>query len=144
MWCERIVELRKTDSLHDTQFYFVTPVICSWNSSVTSNRDWDQSKTNIHGYTLRDLCNAITEVAALYDVEVIDLNLLSGMYYVDAKDNNTAVFGGDGVHPGEKGHEMMAGALENVLLQNNLRDDHVHTFGSWITTTWPFCIAGKQ
>jgi len=144
MWCKRIEELRETDSLSDSQFYFLTPVICSWNNSVTSSRDWDQSKTNIHGYTLRNLCNAIIEVAALYDVAVVDLNLLSGMYYVDAEDNNTAEFGGDGVHPGEKGHAMMAAALANVLLQNNLRDDHAHTFGSWITTTWPTCLGGEQ
>ena len=144
MWCERIAELRKTDSFSNTQFYFVTPVITSWNNSVTSARDWDQSKKNVHGYTLRDLCNAIIEVAARYDVAVIDLNLLSGMYYVDAEDHNTAVFGGDGVHPGAKGHEMMADALANVLLQNDLRNDHAHTFGSWITTTWPSCAAGEQ
>lgn len=144
MWCERIAQLRKTDSLSDTQFYFVTPVICSWNNSVTSSRNWDQTKTNVHGYTLRDLCNAIVEVANLHDIAVIDLNLLSGMYYIDATNNNTAVFGGDGVHPGAKGHEMMADALANVLLQNDLRDDHAHAFGNWITTTWPSCIAGKQ
>ena len=144
MWCERIEALRKTDSLSHTQFYFMTPVITSWNNSVTSGRNWDQSKTNIHGYTLRDLCNAIMEVAALYDVAVIDMNLLSGMYYVDALDNNVAVFGGDGVHPGEKGHEMMAAAMANALLQNDLRDDHAHTFGSWITTTWPSCTGGEQ
>ena len=144
MWCQRIAELRKTDSLSNTQFYFVTPVITSWNNSVTSARDWDQSKKNVHGYTLRNLCNAIIEVAKLYEVPVIDLNLLSGMYYVDAEDQNTAVFGGDGVHPGVKGHEMMANALANVLLQKNLRDDHEHTFGSWITTTWPTCTPGEQ
>lgn len=144
MWCERIEELRATDSLCDTQFYFVTPVICSWNNSVTNKKDWDQSKENIHGYTLRDLCNAIIEVAELYDVGVIDLNLLSGMYYVDAENNNTAVFGGDGVHPGAGGHAMMANAIANALLQNNLRDDHAHTFGSWITTTWPSCTEGEQ
>ncbi len=144
MWCERIEELRETDSLRDTQFYFVTPVIASWNNSVTNQRNWDQSKTNIHGYTLRDLCNAIIEVATLYDVEVIDLNLVSGMYYVNSQDNNITEFGGDGVHPGVKGHEMMATAMANALLQNNLRDDHVHTFGSWITTTWPSCNDGEQ
>ena len=144
MWCERIGELRTTDSLKDTQFYFVTPLITSWNNSVTSGRNWDQSKTNIHGYTLRELCNAIIEVAALYDVAVIDLNLLSGLYYVDAGDNNIGVFGGDGVHPGEEGHAMMAEAIANVLLQNHLRDDHAHTYGSWITTTWPSCAEGEQ
>ncbi len=144
MWCERIKALQKDESLSHTQFYFVTPLITSWNNSVTSDRNWDQSKANIHGYTLRDLCNAIIEVAALYDVAVIDLNILSGLYYVDAQDNNTAVFGGDGVHPGDQGHKMMADALANVLLQNNLRDDHTHTFGSWITTTWPAPCVGEQ
>lgn len=144
MWCERIVELRKTDSLSNTQFYFVTPLITSWNNSVTSAKDWDQSKVNIHGYTLRDLCNAIIEVAALYDVAVIDLNLISGLYYVDAEDNNVDVFGGDGVHPGDEGHAMMAAALANALLQNDLRNDHTHIFGSWITTTWPSCVAGEE
>ena len=144
MWCQRIEELRKTDSLSHTQFYFVTPLITSWNNSVTSGRNWDQAKTNIHGYTLRDLCNAIIEVAAFYDIPVIDQNILSGLYYVDAQDNNTAVFGGDGVHPGNDGHRMMAAALANVLLQNNLRDDHTHTYGSWITTTWPSPCQGEQ
>jgi len=144
MWCERIVQLQKTDSLSNTKFYFVTPVICSWNNSVTSGRNWDQSKTNIHRYTLRDMCNAIIEVANCYGISVIDLNILSGMYYVDAANNNTAVFGGDGVHPGEKGHAMMADALANILLQSDLRDDHSHVFGSWITTTWPSCRAGEQ
>ena len=144
MWCERIVELRKTDSLSNNQFYFVTPLITSWNNSVTSAKDWDQSKVNIHGYTLRDLCNAIIEVAALYDVAVIDLNLISGLYYVDAEDNNVDVFGGDGVHPGDEGHAMMAAALANALLQNDLRNDHTHIFGSWITTTWPSCVAGEE
>ncbi|WP_208787221.1 hypothetical protein, partial [Enterococcus faecalis] len=144
MWCERIVELKKTDSLRDTQFYFVTPVITSWqNESVRNN--WDQSKTNLNGYTLRDLCNAIKEVAALYDIAVIDLNLVSGLYYVDAEDNNVAAFGGnDGAHPGASGHAMMAEAMAKALLQSDLRDDHTHNYGSWITTTWPSCLNGMQ
>ena len=144
MWCEQIVELRKTDSLKDTQFYFMTPLITSWNNSVTSARNWDQSKVNIHGYTLRDLCNAIIEVAALYDVAVIDMNLISGLYYVSAEDNNIDVFGGDGVHPGDEGHAMMAAALEDMLLERCLLDDHDHSYGSWITTTYPDCEGGEE
>lgn len=144
MWCEQIVELRETDSLKDTQFYFVTPLITSWNNSVTSARNWDQSKVNIHGYTLRDLCNAIIEVAALYDVAVIDMNLISGLYYVSAEDNNIDVFGGDGVHPGDEGHAMMAAALEDALLEHYLLDDHDHSYGSWITTTYPDCEGGEE
>lgn len=88
--------------------------------------------------------HAIIEMAALYDVAVIDLNLVSGMYYVDAQDNNTAVFGGDGVHPGATGHSMMANAMAHALLQNNLRNDHVHSYGSWITTAYPSCLNGKE
>ncbi|MEE1329484.1 MAG: SGNH/GDSL hydrolase family protein, partial [Oscillospiraceae bacterium] len=144
MWCEQIVELRKTDSLKDTEFYFVTPLITSWNNSVTSARNWDQSKVNIHGYTLRDLCNAIIEVAALYDVAVIDMNLISGLYYVSAEDNNIDVFGGDGVHPGDEGHAMMAAALEDALLKHYLLDDHDHSYGSWIITTYPDCEGGEE
>ena len=117
MWCEHIEAFRKTESLKNTAFYFLTPVITSWNNSVTSARNWDQSKKNIHGYTLRDLCNAMIEVAALYDVEVIDLNLISGMYYVSAEDNNTAVFGGDGVHPGDYGYTLWARSIEKPLLK---------------------------
>ena len=39
---------------------------------------------------------------------------------------------------------MMAAALANVLLQNNLRDNHDHTYGSWITTAYPDCFGGEQ
>ena len=144
MWCEQIAELRQLDSMNGTQFYFVTPVITSWNDSVSSVRNWDQSKTTVHGYTLRDMCNAIMEVCALYDVPVIDLNLTSGMYYVSAEDNNTEQFGGDGIHPGALGHEMMAKAMCNALLQNDLRDDHTHTYGSWIVTEYPDCEDGEE
>ena len=142
MWCERIAELKKTDTLRNTQFYFVTPVITSWKNSTV--RNWDQYEPNDNGYTLRDLCNAIIEVAACYNVAVIDLNLLSGMYYVDAQDNNVAEFGGDGVHPGAGGHAMMADALAKALLQSDLRDDHDHVYGSFITTTWAYCNDGMK
>ena len=144
MWCQRIAALRQKDSLKSTEFYFMTPVITSWNNSVSSVRNWDQSKTNIHGYTLRDLCNAIIEVCAWYDIAVIDLNLISGLYYNNAEDNNIVQFGGDGAHPGATGHQMMANAMENALLQNYLHDDHAHNYGSWITTTYPACEDGQQ
>lgn len=140
MWCQRIEELRQTESLRDTQFYFMTPVITSWNNSVSSVRNWDQAKVNIHGYRLRDLCNAIIEVCALYDIPVIDLNLLSGLYYVSASDNNIDVFGGDGAHPGVNGHQMMAKAIEKELLQPSACDSH--SYGSWIITSYPDCVSG--
>ena len=144
MWCERIVELRKTDTLSETEFYFITPMITSWNDSVSYSRDWDQSKTNVHGYTLRDMCNAIIEVSALYGIKSIDLNLISGIYYNSAEDNNISLFGGDGVHPGAVGHSMMAKAIANVLTGKDQKSDHEHTYTSWVITTYPSCAKGEE
>ena len=115
MWCEKIQELRNTESCADTKFYFMTPVITSWNSSVTSTRNWDQSKTNVHGFTLRDLCHAIIDVATLYDIPVIDLNLCSGIYYNSATDENISLYGGDGVHINEGGHNLVTDAIIRAL-----------------------------
>lgn len=39
---------------------------------------------------------------------------------------------------------MMADALSNALLQNDLRDDHVHNYGSWVISTYPTCAGGEQ
>jgi len=144
MWCRQIVQLRQTEGLQDTQFCFATPVITSWNDSVTSQRSWDQSKTNIHGYTLRDLCQAIMEVCAQYDIPVLDLNLYSGMYYRSEADNNLADFGGDGVHPGVGGHAMMAEAFQEFLLESYRCEsrpvtDNGHAYTA--VTTPPTCTA---
>ena len=143
-WCQRIQALRQTEGLKDTEFYFMTPVITSWNNSVSSVRNWDQSKQNIYGYTLRDLCNAIIEVCALYNIPVIDLNLISGLYYNSAEDNTVAEFAGDGAHPGAVGHQMMAAAIRKALLKEDQIEDHTHQFGSWITTTYPGENEGRE
>ena len=42
-------------------------------------RDWNQDKTNVFGYTLRQYCTAIMEVCAHYGIPVLDMNLYSGM-----------------------------------------------------------------
>ena len=115
MWCDKIEELRNTESCANTRFYFMTPIITSWNSSVTSTRNWDQSKTNVHGFTLRDLCHAIIDVATEYDIPVIDLNLCSGIYYNSAADENVSLYGGDGVHINEAGHSMVTDAIIRAL-----------------------------
>ena len=123
MWCEKIQELRNTESCANTKFYFMTPTITSWNSSVTKTRDWDQSKTNIHGFTLRDLCHAIIDVATLYDIPVIDLNLCSGIYYNSATDENVSLYGGDGVHINEGGHSLVTDAIIRALYED-MKPEH--------------------
>ena len=118
MWCRRIKELQELEEFKDTKFYFMTPVITSWNNSVTSAKSWDQTKTNICGYTLRDLCEAIIETSSLYKIPVLDLNYYSGIYYISSEDNNVSETGGDGVHPSPKGHSYIADAIAIFLLDN--------------------------
>ncbi|MBQ9731452.1 MAG: hypothetical protein IJV94_05060 [Bacilli bacterium] len=118
MWCKRIEDLQKEEEFKNTKFYFMTPVITSWNNSVTSKKSWDQSKENICGDTLRDLCDAIIDTCNEYKIPVIDLNYYSGIYYISDDDNNVAETGGDGVHPSPKGHEYIAETIEIFLLEN--------------------------
>ena len=127
MWCEKIQELKATESCANTKFYFMTPIITSWNSSVTKTRDWDQSKTNVHGFTLRDLCHAIMDVAELYGIPVIDLNLCSGIYYNSPTDENVSLYGGDGVHINAGGHTLVTDAIIRALV-NDVPPEEVDLF----------------
>ncbi|MBQ3561655.1 MAG: hypothetical protein IJA06_07580, partial [Oscillospiraceae bacterium] len=117
MWCERILEIKATEGCEDIQFMFATPVITSYNKSVTNKRDWNQDKVNVFGYTLREYCTAIMETCAYYEIPVLDLNMYSGMYYNSPEDNNVDYFGGDGIHPGVNGHRMMADAFVEFMLE---------------------------
>lgn len=117
MWCDRIVALKNTASLAHTKFYFMTPLQTSWNHSIGSN-NWDQNKVNVHGFKLRDLCQAIIDVCALYKIPVIDLNLYSGIYYNSADDQTANSLGGDGIHPNEAGHVKITEAIIRGLEQN--------------------------
>lgn len=114
-WCDTIMNLKKTTN---AKFYFMTPIITSWNNSVTSIKDWNQSKTNVHGYTLRDLSKAIIEVCAAYEIPVIDLNLYSGLYYYNSENENVTLYGGDGIHPNDDGHEIIANSIIEALMLN--------------------------
>lgn len=116
MWCGRIMELKNTEALANTKFYFMTPVITSWNSRGGLN--WDQSKVGVHGFTLRRLCEVIIEVAAAYEIPVIDLNLYSGIYYNSADDETATQYGGDGLHPNAEGHVVMTQCIIRALTQN--------------------------
>lgn len=122
MWCKRITELKATEQYNDTRFYFVTPVVTSWNSSVTSVRDYDQFKTNIHGFTLRDLCEAIINTCEVYDIPVLDMNLDSGIYYNSPEDDCASAYFGDGVHPNDAGHAKLARSMYAALMTDILKN----------------------
>ena len=118
MWCDKIMELKQTSALSKTKFYFMTPPITSWNNSMGSTQDWNQAKTNIHGYVFRQLCEAIIEVASMYSIPVIDVNKFCGIYYNSAEDQNATIYGGDGIHPNDDGHELIKDCIVRMLLQN--------------------------
>lgn len=117
MWCKKVVEIRETSGFENTKFFFITPIITSWNQSVGTT-DWNQDKTNIHGYKLRDLCQAIINVCADYKIPVLDMNKYSGIYYNSAEDNTVDSYFGDGIHPNSAGHEQIAKALKEYILEN--------------------------
>ncbi len=109
VYCQVLVEKFKDT---DTKIYFSTPTISGTVNGFSSTAQ------NRLGYTLRDICNAIIETAAMYDIPTFDMNLHSGIYYNSSADNNTSSTMKDGVHPSDAGHELMANALANFLLEN--------------------------
>ena len=109
VYCQVLVEKFKDT---DTKIYFSTPTISGTVNGFSSTAQ------NRLGYTLRDICNAIIETAAMYDIPTFDMNLHSGIYYNSSADNNTSSTMKDGVHPSDEGHELMANALANFLLEN--------------------------
>ena len=102
-------ELVKRFASTDTKVFLMTPVITSWNNSVSGTRDWDQSKVNACGYTLRELCDAIVEVATYYGIITLDLYELCEMSSSDFS---------DGIHPNDSGAKKIAETIEEFLLAN--------------------------
>ena len=98
-----------TQNYSNSKIIFLTPI----------NRGGISSTTNNHaGYSLRDVCTAITSVTSKYKITTMDMNVLSGIYYEDDDNNNTTVYLPDGIHPNDNGHLLMANALKDYLLQN--------------------------
>ena len=124
-WCEKIAELKKLPGYENKQFIFITPIITSWNASITTSTNWDQSKKNIHGHILRDYCEAIMDVAAEYGHLVFDANTFSGLYYNSADDNNVVKdqLEGDGVHISKEGHAIYGQSLAEFLLNGYTYED---------------------
>lgn len=117
MWCSSICRFRDMAGFEDTEFFFITPVITSWNRSITELPDWNQSKRNIHGFTLQEMCSAIAETCAVYDVPVLDLNRQSSIYYNSPSDCNAPALFADGIHPNDAGHRVIAEEIYRLLME---------------------------
>lgn len=94
----------------DVRVVITTPVITSWNNSVTSGRNWDQTKTNACGYSLPDICKAVLDTAKHYGLIAFDLNTVCAL--------DTSADFQDGIHPNAAGTRKMADCLTNFLLEN--------------------------
>ena len=98
-----------------TKVYFVTPII-------QGSEGWDPTRVNDLGYSQRDLCEAIIEVAAKYEIPTLDLNTKSGIYYNSSTDNNVSGIYNetmkDHLHPNDAGHELISDAIANFLKEN--------------------------
>lgn len=103
----------------DTKIYFVTPTPTK-NAPISggnpNGKSWDQTKKNYNGNTLRDICNAIIQTAALYGYQSLDLNL-----YFDGDITDHAAMDEafpDGLHPNEEGNKKMATTIEKLMIAN--------------------------
>ena len=115
-WCEIIAEFRQTEGFENKEFIFATMTVSSRNFSVSNVFDWNPDKLNVFGYTLREYCTALMEICAEYDIPVFDANMFSGLYYRSASDNNVLTLMSDGVHPNEEGHQLLAQAFCEFIL----------------------------
>ena len=116
-WCEKVVELRSSPSCKNTKFFFITPVPGGWNRSVdpAGRKNYDQSKRNCNGWTLRDYCEAMVKTCAHYRIPVLDLNRYGSIYYKSADDNTMENNFNDGLHPNDSGHALIAEDLYRLL-----------------------------
>lgn len=103
----------------DVKIYFSTPTPTKNNpisGGSLSEKSWDQSKQNYNGNTLRDICHAIIQTAALYGYQSLDLNLYFDGDVTDTDAMDVAF--PDGLHPSEDGNEKMASTIEKLLTAN--------------------------
>ena len=100
----------------NTKIIFATPTPTDWLLGRTSgkkNGDFNSITANDNGYTLQDICYAIKETAALYQISVMDMHSEIGIDHINAN-----VYLADGVHPSDTGHQKMAELWEAYLLNN--------------------------
>lgn len=117
MWCDKIEELKKTEQYKNTLFFFVTPHLTSWNNSVIGgNKDWYQSKRNVHGYTQAEMGEAIKTVCSEYGIPVIDMYNYTIQLYNQDPTTYINEYAGDGVHPTAACHALMADYILRCLV----------------------------
>lgn len=130
--CQRLQEAFANKP--DAKIYFVTPAPTKKPPGKGGNtgETWDQNKLNHNGNSLRDICHAIIQTAALYGYQSLDMNL-----YLDANvydyDEMDSIFP-DGCHPNEEGNRRIANTIEKLLIANPIT---AFSFNPLVTTLDP-------
>lgn len=133
LFCQKLQTIFK--DYPDVKIYFSTPTPTKnapRSGGNPAGKSWDQTKKNINGNTLRDICNAIIQTVSLYGYQALDLNL-----YFDGDITDHAAMDAafpDGLHPGPLGNQQMASTLEKLMCANPITS---FTFNPLVTTLSP-------
>ena len=99
-------------------------------SAGTGRTDWNPlTQVNYAGYTLRDLCQAIIDMATRYELPCIDVNLYCGICYNPNEPDSVRKYVPDRLHPNDAGYSLIANCIYNWMCGGATRLDKVY-FGS--------------
>lgn len=99
-------------------------------SAGTGRTDWNPlTQVNYAGYTLRDLCQAIIDMATRYELPCIDVNLYCGICYNPNEPDSVRKYVPDRLHPNDAGYSLIANCIYNWMCGGTTRLDKVY-FGS--------------
>lgn len=87
-----------------------------WGYTGDDVRGPQSTMTNSDGITLRDYCLAIKEIAEKYSFFVLDGYYRSGI--IGGENGNTSNYLNDGLHPNDKGNELIANMIVKFLKAN--------------------------
>lgn len=124
-WNEKIKELKKSSEYTNTHFIWMTPY--PTGSAGQGKTDWNPlTQVNYAGYTLRDLCQAIIDMATRYGLPCIDINLYCGICYNPTEPNSVQKYVPDRLHANDAGYKLIAECIYNWMCGGATRLDKVY------------------
>lgn len=124
-WNEKIKELKKYSDYANTHFIWITPF--PTGSAGQGKTDWNPlTQVNYAGYTLRDLCQAVIDMANRYRLPCIDVNLYSGICYNPNNPRSVSQYVPDRLHANDAGYNLIANCIYNWMCGGATRLDKVY------------------
>lgn len=124
-WNEKIKELKRSSEYANTHFIWMTPF--PTGTAGQGRTDWNPiTQVNYAGYTLRDLCQAIIDMATRYELPCIDINLYCGICYNPNEPNSVQKYVPDKLHANDAGYSLIANCIYNWMCGGATRLDKVY------------------